>query len=635
MSSSQESRNWNHSQPWSRLRGDGEQGMAFFFVMLLLVVALGLGASLAFFSFIEGEAQNAQIRYQIMRESAQAGIAEAIQRLSNGMVVGNCASGSPPSGCSEVIQDSGMLWDGDNLYYDVPDPTQTWVIHWDGSQPRDFAPLAHADTTTARYEVTVSYLRPSGGTSTRWDQHFDFTDDDGDGIIDNEAPSGAVAEDSGGVSIADSQNWVMLTEFGRQVLQPLFTDTDNAVHSDTDHTATETGDDPGLAFPAYMIKSVGYLDPEVNDATNGLQDTVTLYAVVSNVFIQTSQYAICTCKDLLVQTLGQVNSYDATPALTNGGNIGSNGDISLDGNVTVTGDARAYGSTSGSSLCGASTGLCGSSNVGGDGESTLDISISTGGEFLPNSQGMAKPCPCEQYEVTQPPADIAVTNDNANICLLPAGASYPLNYPGLCTRPGNSFDLPVNRTLVFPPGDYHIQRMRASANSDIVFLGSSSNPVNIYVMACNPPASEVSPFPTNAANRPWEWQITSNVDVLYADPGSTSTWTPGSGTLPPAWMSRSLNLQVSPDYAGQLGSPCPDDLPEAQWRSNNDVYVDFYGPHSRLDINSNMTLYGRVLANEAALAANENFFYDDQMNNALAYKPSPTFAVIAQWEQDQ
>ena len=235
---------------------------------------------------------------------------------------------------------------------------------------------------------------------------------------------------------------------------------------------------------------------------------------------QVMSKAVCGCADVNFNGTPLTDSYRSSlgPYGAGGnqfenGDIGSNGDLIVDG--TINGGAEAGGS------------ITGADSVLHDAVAGGSIGGTPGDDAYPNTFPPPEPCDCEYVDVDAAVAAAELSNDNAGLPVLCQGPRLKLKGSDVCT---------------LPCGTYFYETIAMTGTSTII-ADSSCGPVFIYT-------SGSSKFSGNGivhTGRPEDLQIISSVVGPSVDLGGTSDFV-GVVYAPDA----ELRLHGTTDYYGAV-----------------------------------------------------------------------------------
>jgi hypothetical protein len=279
-------------------------------------------------------------------------------------------------------------------------------------------------------------------------------------------------------------------------------------------------------------------------------------------------------------------------------------DILMQNSATIDGDTR---SIDGNII------LSGSSNIGGVPPACTGTATPGPGKAITTSNP-ATVCdpepPAETYSLAEvDPGDTATNNKNANICTLDpcSGGGVTLDSKYRLTINGSSLTLSNS-------GTYFFCNLDMVGNSQLTIAPGAK--VKIYVGSPEWCQANKGPQPTNVNNYGMSFSNRSIITNLNIDPKT--------GNPDPTYLQ--LYVVGSPTQCSSYPLPSPSKC-AVTLGNNNTTYLMLYAPHSVVQLQNNINLFGAVVGRQIVMTNQSHITYVDSVQTVTSKDLYPVFKL--------
>jgi hypothetical protein len=279
-------------------------------------------------------------------------------------------------------------------------------------------------------------------------------------------------------------------------------------------------------------------------------------------------------------------------------------DIELFNQASIDGDTRSIDGNiilHNSSYIGGTAPPCTGSATPGPGKAiTMEV----------NSRVCDPQPPGETYSLPEvDPGDAATNNHNANICTLDpcSGGGVTLDARYRLTINGSSLTLSNS-------GTYYFCNLDMVGNSQLTIAPGAK--VKIYIASPEWCQSGGRTQPTNVDNYGMSFSNKSIITNLNIDPST--------GRPDPTYLQ--LYVAGSPTQCSSYPLPSPSKC-AVTLGNNNTTYLMLYAPHSVVQLENNISLYGAVVGRKITMFNNSHLTYVDSVGSVTSKDLYPVFKL--------
>jgi hypothetical protein len=279
-------------------------------------------------------------------------------------------------------------------------------------------------------------------------------------------------------------------------------------------------------------------------------------------------------------------------------------DILMENSATIDGDTR--------SIDGNIT-LSGNSNIGGTPPACTGTATPGPGKAI-TTQNPATVCdrqlPGETYSLAEvDPGDAATNNHNSNICGLDpcSGGGVTLDSKYRLTINGSSLTLSNS-------GTYFFCNLDMVGNSQLTIAPGAK--VKIYIGSPEWCQANKGPQPTNVDNYGMSFSNKSIITNLNIDPTT--------GKPNPTYLQ--LYVVGSPTQCSSYPLPSPSKC-SVTLGNNNTTYLMLYAPHSVVQLQNNISLFGAVVGRQIVMSQQSHITYVDSVRSVTTKDLYPVFKL--------